>query len=64
MESVILFRFSALTYNAHHIHYDAVYAGAEGYPDLVVHGPLQVLLMGSASAGPVHRWWVRSSATG
>ena len=40
-----LFRFSALTYNAHRIHYDAAYARAvEGYPDLVVHGPLLALL--------------------
>ena len=33
---VLLFRFSALTYNAHRIHYDRDYARAEGYPDLVV----------------------------
>jgi 3-methylfumaryl-CoA hydratase len=42
---VLLFRFSALTYNAHRIHYDRDYAQAEGYPGLVVHGPLQALLM-------------------
>lgn len=42
----LLFRFSALTANAHRIHYDAPYAeGVEGYPGLVVHGPLLVLLM-------------------
>jgi 3-methylfumaryl-CoA hydratase len=36
-----LFRYSALTYNGHRIHYDADYArGAEGYPGIVVHGPL------------------------
>jgi 3-methylfumaryl-CoA hydratase len=46
VDPVVLFRFSALTYNAHRIHYDAHYAAAEGYPDLVVHGPLQALLMG------------------
>ena len=40
-----MFRFSALTYNAHRIHYDRDYARAEGYPGLVVHGPLQALLM-------------------
>ena len=45
-DPVLLFRFSALTYNAHRIHYDRDYAtGTEGYPDLVVHGPLQALLM-------------------
>jgi len=42
---VVLFRFSALTYNAHRIHYDRDYARAEGYPGLLVHGPLQALLM-------------------
>jgi 3-methylfumaryl-CoA hydratase len=43
----VLFRFSALTYNAHRIHYDRDYAReVEGYSDLVVHGPLQALLMG------------------
>ena len=37
---VSLFRFSAITFNPHRIHYDATYAtGAEGYPALVVHGP-------------------------
>lgn len=42
---VQLFRFSALTYNAHRIHYDRPYAiKAEGYPDLVIHGPLLALL--------------------
>lgn len=42
----LLFRFSALTYNAHRIHYDAPYAReTEGYPGLVVHGPLLALTM-------------------
>ena len=48
VDPVVLFRFSALTYNAHRIHYDLAYAQSEGYPDLVVHGPLQALLMGEA----------------
>jgi 3-methylfumaryl-CoA hydratase len=44
-DAVRLFRFSALTYNAHRIHYDHPYAtGIEGYPGLVVHGPLLALL--------------------
>jgi hydroxyacyl-ACP dehydratase HTD2-like protein with hotdog domain len=44
-DPVLLFRFSALTYNAHRIHYDADYATAvEGHPGLVVHGPLLALL--------------------
>lgn len=42
----LLFRFSALTANAHRIHYDAPYSrDVEGYPGLVVHGPLLALLM-------------------
>lgn len=41
-----LFRFSALTFNSHRIHYDVPYAtGVEGYPGLVVHGPLLAILM-------------------
>ena len=42
-----LFRFSALTFNSHRIHYDRPYAiGEEGYPGLVVQGPyLATLLM-------------------
>ena len=39
---VTLFRYSAITFNGHRIHYDQPYAtGTEGYPGLVVHGPLQ-----------------------
>lgn len=42
----LLFRFSALTYNTHRIHYDQPYVtGVEGYPGLVVHGPLLALLL-------------------
>ena len=42
----LLFRFSALTYNAHRIHYDRPYASeVEGYPNLVVHGPLQAIAL-------------------
>ncbi|MBG6215579.1 hydroxyacyl-ACP dehydratase HTD2-like protein with hotdog domain [Arthrobacter sp. CAN_A6] len=44
--STMLFRFSALTGNSHRIYYDADYAcQREGYRDLVIHGPLQILLM-------------------
>ena len=45
-DEVALMRFSALTYNAHRIHYDLGWCGVEGYQGLVVHGPLQALLMG------------------
>lgn len=42
----LLFRFSALTFNAHRIHYDRRYArDAEGYPGLVVQGPLIATLL-------------------
>ena len=44
--AAMLFRFSALTFNAHRIHYDRDYArDVEMYPDLVVHGPLTALLL-------------------
>jgi len=47
---VLLFRFSALTYNGHRIHYDRDYArDVEGYPGLLTHGPLQALAMAEAA---------------
>ncbi|MFT4862703.1 MAG: 3-methylfumaryl-CoA hydratase [Pseudohongiellaceae bacterium] len=50
--AVMLFRYSALTFNAHRIHYDRDYAMAEeGYPGLVVHGPLLATLMMELVAG-------------
>ena len=43
---MLLFRYSALTFNAHRIHYDHPYAtGVEAYPGLVVHGPLILTLL-------------------
>jgi 3-methylfumaryl-CoA hydratase len=45
-DPVLLFRYSALTFNGHRIHYDRAYATAsEGYPGLVVHGPLLATLL-------------------
>ncbi|MDQ8732781.1 MaoC family dehydratase N-terminal domain-containing protein [Bradyrhizobium sp. LHD-71] len=45
-DPVLLFRYSALTFNGHRIHYDRPYVtGVEGYPGLVVHGPLQAALL-------------------
>lgn len=45
-DDVLLFRYSALTFNGHRIHYDRRYAtGVEGYPGLVVHGPLVATLL-------------------
>jgi 3-methylfumaryl-CoA hydratase len=44
-DPMLLFRFSAATFNSHRIHYDREYAGTEGYPGLVVHGPLIATLL-------------------
>jgi 3-methylfumaryl-CoA hydratase len=45
-DPVLLFRFSAITFNGHRIHFDHPYAtGVEGYDGLVVHGPMQAVLM-------------------
>ena len=49
-DPVLLFRFSALTFNAHRIHYDRDYArDVEGYAGLVVHGPLLATML-------MHHW--------
>ena len=46
VDEVMLFRYSALTFNAHRIHYDFAYAtGTEHYLGLVVHGPLLATLL-------------------
>jgi 3-methylfumaryl-CoA hydratase len=46
LDSTALFRYSALTFNGHRIHYDVDYCRmVEGYPDLVVHGPLIATLL-------------------
>lgn len=45
-DDVLLFRYSALTFNGHRIHYDRRYVTeVEGYPGLIVHGPLLATLM-------------------
>lgn len=67
-DQVQLFRFSALTYNAHRIHYDRPYATeVEGYPDLVVQGPLQAvalaeLLRRASDVAPLSAFSFRSVA--
>ena len=49
--ATLLFRYSALTFNGHRIHYDAAYAtGEEGYAGLVVHGPMQATWLLNAAA--------------
>ena len=44
-DPVALFRYSALTFNGHRIHYDRDHAVTEGYPGLVVHGPFLATLL-------------------
>ena len=60
LDSIALFRYSALTFNAHRIHYDADYCrDVEGYPGLVVHGPLLATLLLDLAVGHgrrVHRF--------
>lgn len=44
--AALLFRYSALTFNGHRIHYDAPYVrDQEGYPGLIVHGPMQATML-------------------
>ena len=46
LNSIALFRYSALTFNGHRIHYDVDYCReVEGYPNLVIHGPLIATLL-------------------
>jgi 3-methylfumaryl-CoA hydratase len=50
-DPVLLFRYSALTFNGHRIHYDRTYVTqVEGYPGLIVHGPLQAALLAEFAA--------------
>ena len=59
----LLFRYSAMTFNGHRIHYDYPYATeVEGYAGLVVHGPMQATLMLNAAAlalgrAPARFWY-------
>ncbi len=53
---VDLFRFSAVTFNAHRIHYDRTYTiGVEGYPDLVVHSPFTAARLFGYARSQAHR---------
>ncbi len=55
-DPVLLFRFSALTFNAHRIHYDRRYAHEEeSYPALVVHAPLSSILLLDLLAGKTEK---------
>ena len=58
VDVVTLFRYSAVTFNPHRIHYDRPYAtGVEGYPGLIVHGPFvqQCLLDFARDSNPGQR---------
>lgn len=56
LSASLLFRFSAITFNGHRIHYDRPYAvDQEGYAGLVVHGPLQAALLMNQSAALLKR---------
>lgn len=61
-DAVLLFAFSAATANSHRIHYDGDYAtSVEGYPGLVVHGPLiALLLLEAMPARPLKRFSFRA----
>jgi 3-methylfumaryl-CoA hydratase len=64
--STLLFRYSALTFNGHRIHYDLDYArDVEGYAGLVVHGPLlaqQLMLLAQELLGPLAEFSFRATA--
>lgn len=64
--STLLFRYSALTFNGHRIHYDLEYAReVEGYAGLVVHGPLlaqQLMLLAQELMGPLAEFSFRATA--
>ena len=64
--STLLFRYSALTFNGHRIHYDLDYArDVEGYAGLVVHGPLLaqlLMLMAERHLGPLQTFDFRATA--
>jgi 3-methylfumaryl-CoA hydratase len=63
---VELFRFSAATFNSHRIHYDLPYArDVEGYPGLVVHGPLtaaRLFAYATSRIGPIAHFTFRAQA--
>lgn len=65
--SVMLFRFSALTFNSHRIHFDLPYAQQEEhYPNLVIHGPLTATLVAQvgsrAGNAPVSKFSFRAQS--
>ncbi|MGB3246835.1 MAG: MaoC family dehydratase N-terminal domain-containing protein [Sulfitobacter sp.] len=65
-DSTLLFRYSALTFNGHRIHYDIIHAReTEGYDGLVVHGPLLaqlLMLKAQAELGPLSSFSFRATS--
>lgn len=65
-DSTLLFRYSALTFNGHRIHYDENYARqVEGYDGLVVHGPLlahHLMQMADPELGGLKRFSFRATS--
>jgi len=64
-DTTLLFRYSALTMNGHRIHHDVEHARFEGYPGLVVHGPLlaqRLMLLAQARRGNLRRFAFRATA--
>ena len=64
-DTTLLFRYSALTFNGHKIHYDLDYAReVEGYRGLVVHGPLlaQMLMLMAAKRAPLEYFSFRATS--
>lgn len=65
-DTTLLFRYSALTFNGHRIHYDLDYAReVEGYSGLVAHGPLlaqHLMLLAEAELGPLRAFTFRATA--
>jgi 3-methylfumaryl-CoA hydratase len=65
-DTTVLFRYSALTFNGHRIHYDLEYArDVEGYDGLVVHGPLlaqHLIIMARDELGPLKSFNFRATA--
>ena len=62
-DTTMIFRYSAITFNAHRIHYDTAYTReTEGYPDLIVNGGLTTLLLWELAAASTSRN-IRSSSS-
>lgn len=65
-DQTLLFRYSALTFNGHRIHYDEAYArDVEGYDGLIVHGPLLaqlLMVMATEQLGPLTAFAFRATA--